>query len=63
VTGGGGVLKVNPPVLQKAGTEFGKAGDRLAALKPDTPLGDAAGAVLQLVTAEAPGGPSRTWPR
>ena len=50
---GGGVLKVNPPVLQNVGTSFGRAADGLAGLQADAPLGGAAGAVSQLRTAEA----------
>jgi uncharacterized protein YukE len=50
---GGDVLKVNPEVLRKVGAVFGQAGDGLAAVHAETPLGDAAGAVPQLQTAAA----------
>jgi Excreted virulence factor EspC, type VII ESX diderm len=50
---GGDILKVNPEVLRKVGAAFGQAGDGLAAVHADTPLGDAAGAVPQLQTAAA----------
>jgi uncharacterized protein YukE len=49
----GDVLKVNPEVLRKVGAAFGQAGDGLAAVHAETPLGDAAGAVPQLQTAAA----------
>jgi Excreted virulence factor EspC, type VII ESX diderm len=51
----GGVLKVNPDVLRNVGTAFGQAGDRLAGINADAPLGDAASAVPQLQTAVACG--------
>jgi uncharacterized protein YukE len=49
----GGNLRVNPPVLQSAGTSFGQAADGLSGLQADAPLADAAGAVSQLKTADA----------
>jgi hypothetical protein len=50
---GGDVLKVNPEVLRKVGAAFGQAGDGLAQVHAETPLGDAAGALPQLQTAAA----------
>jgi hypothetical protein len=47
------VLKVDPDVLRKVGTAFGKAGDGLAGVDAGTPLGEAASAVPQLQTAAA----------
>jgi Excreted virulence factor EspC, type VII ESX diderm len=47
------VLKVNPDVLRNVGAAFGQAGDGLAGVQADAPLGDAAGAVPQLQTAAA----------
>jgi hypothetical protein len=49
----GKILKVNTDVVRNVGTAFGKAGEGLAGLRADTPLGDAAGAVAQLQTGEA----------
>jgi hypothetical protein len=49
----GETLKVDPQALVGAGTAFGRAGDGLAGLQADVPLGDAAGAVPQLQTADA----------
>jgi hypothetical protein len=50
---GGDVLKVNPDVLRKVGAAFGQAGNALAEVHAETPLGDAAGVVPQLQTAAA----------
>lgn len=47
------VLKVNPDVLRNVGVAFGQAGDGLAGVQADAPLGDAANAVPQLQTAAA----------
>lgn len=47
------VLKVDPDVLRKVGTAFGKAGDGLAGVDAGTPLSEAASAVPQLQTAAA----------
>lgn len=49
----GGELRVDPAVLQTAGTSFGQAGDGISGLGADAPLGEAAGAVPQLATAAA----------
>lgn len=49
----GDVLKVNPDVLRNVGAAFGEAGDGLAGVQADVPLGDAASAVPQLQTASA----------
>ena len=49
----GGTLKVNPSVLQRAGTSFGQAGDGLDGMQADAPLGDAASSLAQLETANA----------
>jgi uncharacterized protein YukE len=46
-------LKVNPPVLQNVGTSFGQAAEELSGLQADAPLGDAAGSVAKLRTADA----------
>ena len=46
-------MKVNPSVLQRVGTAFGQAGDGMAGLQADAPLGDAASSVAQLQTANA----------
>jgi Excreted virulence factor EspC, type VII ESX diderm len=51
----GEILRVNPDVLRTVGTAFGQAGDGLAGVHPDAPLGDAASAVPQLQTAAACG--------
>jgi hypothetical protein len=48
-----GVLKVSPDELRRAGATFTAAGDKLAAVKADAPLGDAASAVSGLQTASA----------
>jgi hypothetical protein len=47
------VLKVNPDVLRTVSAAFGQAGDGLAGVQADVPLGDAASAVPQLQTAAA----------
>jgi hypothetical protein len=44
----GETLKVNPEVLQSAGTSFGQVADGLTSIQAHAPLGDAAGAVGQL---------------
>jgi hypothetical protein len=49
----GETLKVNPEVLQSAGTSFGQMVDGLARIQADVPLADAAGAAGQLLTADA----------
>ena len=49
----GETLKVNPQALQSAGTSFGQVVDGLANIQADVPLGDAAGAAGQLLTADA----------
>lgn len=46
-------LKVNSDELRRAGSNFTAAGDKLAGLHADAPLGDAAAAVPQLQTAAA----------
>ena len=51
----GDVLKVNPDVLRSVGAAFGQAGDGLAGVNADAPLGDAARAAPQLQTAAACG--------
>lgn len=48
-----GVLKVNPDELRQAGATFTAAADKLAAVKADAPLSDAASAVSGLQTASA----------
>lgn len=48
-----GVLKVNPDELRRVGATFTAAGDRLAAVQADAPLGDAASSVSGLQTASA----------
>jgi hypothetical protein len=53
MSGGNQILKVNTDVVRDVGTAFGKAGDGLAGVRADAPLGDAAGAVAQLQTGEA----------
>ena len=50
---GGGVLKVDPGILQKAGMSIGAAGDALAGLQPEGPLADAALSVPALATGSA----------
>jgi hypothetical protein len=48
-----GSLKVNTDELRNVGSAFTGAGDKLAAVQADAPLGDAAAAVPQLQTAGA----------
>lgn len=48
-----GSLKVNTDELRTAAGAFTAAGDKLAGLNADVPLGDAAAAVPQLQTASA----------
>ena len=48
-----GRLKVNTDELRDVGSAFTAAGDRLAGVQADAPLGDAAAAVPQLQTANA----------
>ncbi|KRE27326.1 hypothetical protein ASG82_12940 [Mycobacterium sp. Soil538] len=48
-----GVLKVNPDELRRAGATFTAAGDKLAAIEVDAPLGDAVSSVSGLQTASA----------
>lgn len=48
-----GTLKVNTDELRNVGSAFTAAGDKLAAVQADAPLGDAAAAVPQLQTAGA----------
>lgn len=48
-----GILKVTPDELRQAGAMFTAAGDRLAAVKADAPLGEASAAVSGLQTASA----------
>jgi hypothetical protein len=49
----GETLKVNPEVLQSAGRSFVQVADGLASVQAYAPLGDAAGAAGQLLTADA----------
>ena len=49
----GETLKVNPQVLQSAGTSFDEVVDALGRIRADVPLGDAAAAAAQLLTADA----------
>lgn len=46
-------LEVDTEALRRVGGEFTAAGDHLAALRVDGPLGDAAAAIPQLATAAA----------
>jgi hypothetical protein len=46
-------LKVDPEVLKTATTAFGEAVDALNRIQADVPVGDAAAAVGQLLTAES----------
>lgn len=46
-------LEVDTRVMRRVGSDFDAAGDRMADLQADTPLGDAAAAVPQLRTAAA----------
>ena len=46
-------LRVDTSELRRVASNFAAAGDRLAALRADEPLGDAAAAVPQLETAGA----------
>ncbi len=46
-------LRVNPPVLRDAATTFGQAATGLGGLHADAPLGEVAGAVSGLRTADA----------
>ena len=48
-----GSLKVDTDALRHVGSAFTAAADKLAAIQPDAPLGDAASAVPQLQTASA----------
>lgn len=48
-----GVLKVNPDELRQVGAAFTATGEKLAAMKADAPLGDAAAAVSGLRTGSA----------
>ncbi len=48
-----GSLKVNTDELRNVGAAFTAAGDKLAGVQADAPLGDAAAAVPQLQTASA----------
>lgn len=48
-----GPLQVDTDELRRAGSNFTAAGDRLAGLRAEAPLGDAASAVPQLQTAGA----------
>ncbi|KWX66154.1 type VII secretion target [Mycobacterium sp. NAZ190054] len=46
-------LEVDTSVLRRVGGDFTSAGDRMAGLQADAPLGDAAAGVPQLQTAAA----------
>lgn len=46
-------LEVDTSVIRRVGSDFDSAGDRMAGLQADAPLGDAAAAVPQLQTAAA----------
>ena len=49
----GETLKVNPQVLQSATTAFGEVVDALNRIQADVPIGDAAAAAGQLLTADS----------
>ena len=49
----GETLKVDPQVLQSAATTFGEVVDALGGIHADVPLGDAAAAAGQLLTADS----------
>jgi len=49
----GETLKVNPEVLRTATTAFGEAVDALNRIQADVPIGDAATAAGQLLTADS----------
>lgn len=49
----GETLRVDPEVLRTATTAFGETVDALNRIEPDAPIGDAATAVGQLLTAES----------
>ncbi len=47
------ILRVNPQVLQSATTAFGDAVDALNRIQADTPIGEAAAAAGQSLTADS----------
>jgi hypothetical protein len=49
----GEILRVNPTVLRTATTAFGEAANALNRINADVPVGDAAAAAGQLLTADS----------